>query len=259
MPELPDLQVFSHNLSKLLKGKTVKEVNVPTSKKLNVPVKKLQQSLEDQKLKKVERVGKELHFEFGNGEVLGLHLMLRGQLHLFEKKNTNKNTIISLLFDDDTGLAMTDGFKAATPTLNPEERDTVDALSPDMNAAFLEEQLSGTKSAVKNVLLDQQVIRGIGNAYADEILWEAGISPFSAANKIPKAKVKALAKAIKEVLQKAEKQILKEHPDIISGEIRDFMAIHNPKKTESPTGGEILHKAVGGRKTYYTEEQELYQ
>jgi formamidopyrimidine-DNA glycosylase len=259
MPELPDLQVFSRNLSKLLKGKTVKEVSVPHSKKLNVPVKKLRQSLEEQELKKVERVGKELHFEFGNGEVLGLHLMLRGQLHLFEKKNANKNTVISLLFDDDTGLVMTDGFKAATPTLNPEERDTVDALSPDMNAAFLEEQLSATKSAVKNVLLDQQVIRGIGNAYADEILWEAGISPFSAANKIPKAKVKALAKAIKAVLQKAEKQILKEHPDIISGEVRDFMAIHNPKKTESPTGGKILHKAVGGRKTYYTEEQELYE
>ncbi|HEY0608406.1 MAG TPA: DNA-formamidopyrimidine glycosylase family protein [Chitinophaga sp.] len=259
MPELPDLQVFSRNLSKLLKGKTVKEVSVPNSKKLNVPVKKLQQSLEEQELKKVERVGKELHFEFGNGAILGLHLMLRGQLHLFEKKNANKNTIISLLFDDDTGLAMTDGFGAATPTLNPEEQDAIDALSPDMNAAFLEEQLSGTKAAVKNVLLDQQIIRGIGNAYADEILWEAGISPFSASNKIPKPKVKALAKAIKEVLQKAEKQILKSHPDIISGEVRDFMAVHNPKKKQSPTGSEIQHKAVGGRKTYYTEEQELYE
>ncbi len=75
-------------------------------------------------------MGKELHFEFGNGEVLGLHLMLRGQLHLFEEKNSNKNTIISLLFDDDTGLAMTDGFKAATPTLNPEERDTPGCFIP---------------------------------------------------------------------------------------------------------------------------------
>lgn len=259
MPELPDLQVFSRNLTKLLKGKTVKEVTVPNNKKLNVPVKTLKKSLEGQELKKIERVGKELHFIFGNGEVLGLHLMLRGQLHLFEKKNPNKHTIITLLFDDDTGLAMTDGFGAATPTLNPEERDTVDALSPDMNAAFLKEQLSGTKAAVKNILLDQQVIRGIGNAYADEILWKAGISPFSASNKIPAAKVKTLAKAIKDVLQKAEKQILKEHPDIISGEIRDFMIIHNPHKSHSPGGASIQHKAVGGRKTYYTEEQELFE
>lgn len=259
MPELPDLQVFSRNLNKLLKGKTVKEVTVPNSKKLNVPVKSLQKSLEQQKLKKIARVGKELHFEFSNGDVLGLHLMLRGQLHTFEKKNDHKHTVIALLFDDDTGLAMTDGFGQATPSLNPEERDAVDALSPDMNAAFLKEQLSSTKASVKNVLLDQQIIRGIGNAYADEILWEAGISPFSAANKIPAPKVKALAKAIKDVLQKAEKQILKSHPDIISGEVRDFMAIHNPKQTHSPTGAAIEHKAVGGRKTYYTEEQELFE
>lgn len=257
MPELPDLQVFSRNLTKQLKGKTVKDVTV-SSKKLNVPAKTLQKSLEGQELKKIERVGKELHLTFGNGEVLGLHLMLRGQLFIFEKKNTHKHTVIALLFDDDSGLAMVDGFGQATPTLNPEDREAVDALSPDMNAAFLKEQLSGTKAAVKNILLDQHIIRGIGNAYADEILWEAGISPFSAANKIPPPKVKALAKAIQSVLKKAEKQILKTHPDIISGEVRDFMAIHNPRKTHSPTGGEILHKSVGGRKTYYTDEQELF-
>ncbi len=73
---------------------------------------------------------------------------------------------------------------------------------------------------------------------------------FSAANKIPKAKVKALAKAIKEVLQKAEKQILKEHPDIISGEVRDFMAIHNPgrKHIALPEVRDNT-RLVGGRKT----------
>jgi formamidopyrimidine-DNA glycosylase len=258
MPELPDLQVFSRNLTKMLKGKTVNAVTVPNSKKLNVPVKSLQKSIEGQELKKIERVGKELHLTFGNGEVLGLHLMLRGQLHTFEKKNPHKHTIIALLFDDDTGLAMTDGFGQATPTLNPEENEAIDALSEEMNATFLKEQLSGTKAAVKNLLLDQHIIRGIGNAYADEILWEAGISPFSASNKIPATKVKVLAKAIKDVLHKAEKQILKSHPDIISGEVRDFMAIHNPKKTHSPGGGTIRHKAVGGRKTYYTDEQELF-
>ncbi len=258
MPELPDLQVFSRNLTKMLKGKTVKDVTVPNSKKLNVPVKSLQKSIEGQTLEKIERVGKELHLTFSNGEVLGLHLMLRGQLHTFEKKNQHKHTVIALLFDDDGGLAMTDGFGQATPTLNPEESEAIDALSEKMNATFLKEQLSGTKAAVKNLLLDQHIIRGIGNAYADEILWEAGISPFSASNRIPAPKVKALAKAIKDVLRKAEKQILKSHPDIISGEVRDFMAIHNPKKTHSPSGSAIQHKAVGGRKTYYTDEQELF-
>jgi formamidopyrimidine-DNA glycosylase len=68
-----------------------------------------------------------------------------------------------------------------------------------------------------------------------------------------------LLKSIKRVLQKAEKSILKSHPDIISGEVRDFMFIHNPNKGESPHGSDIKVKKVGGRKTYFTEEQKLFK
>ena len=120
-------------------------------------------------------------------------------------------------------------------------------------------RLAKSKAVVKSVLLDQHIIRGIGNAYADEILWDAGISPFSISNKIPAAEVKALMKSIKSVLQHAEKSIVKSHPDIISGEIRDFMLIHNSKKDKSPTGAPIQVKSVGARKTYYTDEQKLFR
>lgn len=259
MPELPDLQVFSKNLTKRLSGKKVKVITVPNSKKLNVTVKKLKESLEGKVLDNVLRVGKELHFQFKGGDVLALHLMLRGQLHVFEHKNDNRFTIIELLFVDDSGIAMTDYQGAATPTLNPDERDTVDALSDEMNFSFLKETLRKKKSVIKNVLLDQKVVRGIGNAYADEILWEAGISPFSISNKIPDDKIKALTKSIKGVLKSAEKNILKTHPEIISGEVRDFLNIHNSKKTQSPKGAAIKHKVVGARKTYYTDEQEMFE
>lgn len=259
MPELPDLQVFSKNLTKTFVGKTVKKVSVPNPKKLNVSVSQLKRSLEDQKLKVIARVGKELHFKFQNDEVLGLHLMLRGKLHAFEEKNTQKYTIIELLFSDNSGLALADFQGQATPTLNPEPRDAPDALSDDVDLAFLRSQLSKSKAAVKNLLLDQHVIRGIGNAYADEILWDAGISPFSISSKIPDAEVKSLLKSIKSVLKNAEKSILKSHPDLISGEIRDFLLIHNSKKENSPSGASIQTKTANGRKTYYTDEQTLYK
>ena len=236
MPELPDLQVFSKNLTKTFVGKTLKKISVPNAKKLNVSVSKLKSSLENQKLVGIKREGKELHFEFKDGDVLGLHLMLRGKLHQFEEKNTQKYTIIELFFTDNSGLALTDFQGQATPTLNPEAREAPDALSKEFNLAFLKTRLAKSKAVVKSVLLDQHIIRGIGNAYADEILWDAGISPFSISNKIPEAEVKALLKSIKSVLQHAEKSIVKSHPDIISGEIRDFMLIHNSKKDKSPTG-----------------------
>jgi formamidopyrimidine-DNA glycosylase len=154
---------------------------------------------------------------------------------------------------------MTDYQGQATPTLNPKPHDGVDALSADVNFKFLKEKLQKKKAAIKNVLLDQHFIRGIGNAYVDEILWEAGISPFSSAGKIPDTHLKALDKAIKKVLKNAEKNIRKANPDIISGEIRDFLNIHNAKKSHSPTGGKIKVKASGARKTYYTDEQELFE
>ena len=256
MPELPDLQAFSHNLDKKLAGKTVKDVIVHNAKKLNVTAKELQDKLEKQQLKTIYRDGKELHIKFSDGDVLGLHLMLHGKLFLFEGKNANKYSIIELVFTDDTGLVLTDFQGIATPTLNPDEKDAPDAME-DNAATHLQEKLSRTKTNVKTVLLDQKIIRGIGNAYADEILWDAKISPFSASNKIPADKVKDLVKSIHSVLKNAEKQIIKANPDIINGEMRDFMNIHNSKKKQSPTGSEILVKE-GSRKTYYTEEQELY-
>lgn len=209
MPELPDLQVFSSNLNKKLSGKIVKKIYVPEPKKLNVSETELKKGIEGQAVKDIYRVGKELHFKFENGNVLGLHLMLNGKLYLFEENNQQKNTIIELLFDDNTGLAMVDYQIQATPTLNPQPRDAVDALSNQLDFTYLKEQMSKRKASIKNLLLDQHVIRGIGNAYADEILWDAGISPFSICNKVPDAEIKKLASSIRNVLHNAEEQFLK--------------------------------------------------
>ncbi len=259
MPELPDLQVFSHNLDKELAGKKLEHLIILNKSKLKTPEKDFKKNLEKQELKKVYREGKELRFKFSNGNILGLHLMLNGNMYLFEKRNEHKNTIVELMFDNDTGLAMTDYQGMANATLNPEEKTSPDALSDQLDFKFLRETFSKKRTIVKTLLLDQNVIRGIGNAYADEILWHALISPFSVCNKIPEGKIKTLAKSIKTVLHDAEKQILKTHPQIISGEVRDFLKIHNAKKKESPSGAPILQKTIGGRKTYYTDEQELYQ
>ncbi|TSD67458.1 Fpg/Nei family DNA glycosylase [Inquilinus sp. KBS0705] len=257
MPELPDLQVFSHNLNKRLAGKTVKQITVHKAPKLNVTHQQLADTLQGQKLDRVYRDGKELYFKFSKGDILALHLMLNGKLFLFEGKNDNKYPIIELLFTDDSGLALTDYQGIANPTLNPEEKEAPDAIAPEAGPDYLKQRLAKTKTNVKAVLLDQKIIRGIGNAYADEILWDARISPFSVSNKIPKDKVDDLAGSIRSVLKHAEEQIIKAKPDIIAGEIRDFLNIHNSKKKHSPTGAEILMKDTG-RKTYYTNEQELF-
>ncbi|WP_432710971.1 DNA-formamidopyrimidine glycosylase family protein [Pedobacter sp.] len=255
MPELPDLQLFSRNLHQKLAGLQLNEIDVPVSGKLNVPKSTLEKAIVGHTLKSVKRDGKTLHFIFDNGHTLQLHLMLNGELVLGEE--TPKHTIISFRFSDGSKVSLTDFRKMANATLDPEPSNAPDALEVD--AEFFEALLGTKKTAIKNILLDQQLIRGIGNAYADEILWQARISPFSKADQIPKAKIKELSKAVTTVLQDAEKQLIKSHPDIISGEIRDFLKIHGAKIKESPTGAPVLMKKTGSRKTYYTDEQTLFE
>lgn len=257
MPELPDLEVFSKNLDKEFSGKTIQDVSVKVSTKLNVTEKELQKHLNKQVLSKIYRAGKELHLLFANKDILSLHLMLKGQLYIFNKTNDHSHTIIELSFTDGSGLCLTDYQSIAVPTLNPKESGAPDALSKDITTEFFKKALQ-KKTVIKKALMDQHIIRGIGNAYVDEILWHAGISPFSISSKIPETKIDGLIKAISSALKNAVKEIDKRNPGTISGESREFLDIHNSKKTHSPKGSPILTGTIASRITYYTNEQELF-
>ncbi len=256
MPELPDLQIFAKNLNSIFANKKLLQIKVVNSKKIKDKQEELSKNLEGKILKSVYRTGKELRFLFENTALLGMHLMLHGNLYLFAKKNENNFTIAEFYFDN-KGLALTDWQALAVIVLNPADKKGIDALSNELNYDYLKSVLQ-SKAKIKNLITDQDVIRGIGNAYADEILWEAKISPFSISSAISENKIHALEKAIKTVLKNAEKQILKNHPDIITGEIRDFLKIHTKGKDESPGGAIIKVDKKGGRSTYYTDEQELF-
>jgi formamidopyrimidine-DNA glycosylase len=258
MPELPDLHAFSQNLQRRLAGKQVKAVQL-NSRKANQTVDELELALKGQTIEEVFRDGKQLRLAFSNGKLLGLHLMLHGELHIVPADETVKFSVFELLLNGDEKFVLSDFQKQARPTLDPEASDVPDALSKDLDFQYLKALLGGKKAIVKNVLLDQKSIRGIGNAYADEILWHARLSPFSVSKAIPDDVIKTLLKSIRQVLEHAIKQILKEKPDIISGEVRDFLFIHQTEKQESPTGSRIEVLKAGARKTYYTKEQVLFE
>lgn len=256
MPEIPDLEVFSMNLTKMLKGKVVKRLEVPYPKKLKTGIAVLKKQVEKQSLTKIYREGKQLRLAFKNKTVLGWHLMLHGEPAIFEGKAYPKYTIIALQFTDGSGLAMTDFQGQAAVTLNPEVSEVPDAMA--VNTTYLKGIFADSKKHIKDVLMDQELVKGLGNAYTDEILYHARIAPFSIAGKIPGEKVRVLAASIKKVLKDGIKQILQHDKHLISGEYRDFMQVHHARKKETAKGVPILSKKVGSRKTYYTEEQELF-
>jgi formamidopyrimidine-DNA glycosylase len=89
----------------------------------------LKKEIEGSTLKRVYREGKELHFEFSNGNILGMHLMLKGGLEILQGKNDKKNTIVEMHFDNGNILVLTDFQGVANITLNPVVKDSPDALS----------------------------------------------------------------------------------------------------------------------------------
>ena len=256
MAELPDLTVFSHILTRRFKGKTVQAVVVSKTRKLNVSAEKLKSALEGKELKEVIREGKTLQFHFSGDQVLGLHLMLRGELVALENEDTPRFQIAAIRFKNGEGFAVIDLQKQATLTLQPQKVDMPDALG--LEAAYFSELLKKKRTVIKTLLMDQKVMRGIGNSYADEILYHAGVSPFSIAKAIPEKAVNKLFKSIKQVLENAIQDIGEANGDELKGELKDFMTVHSQKLEKTAKGEPINNDKIGGRTTYYTDSQELF-
>ena len=87
MPELPDVEVFSRNLNKIFAGQRLAKIKIVTGKKLQNTASQFSKALKGKILKRIYRSGKEMRFEFDDGRLLGLHLMLTGDIFVFEKKN----------------------------------------------------------------------------------------------------------------------------------------------------------------------------
>ena len=256
MPELPDIAVFSKNLDKYFAGEKLTKIKVVNGKKLADTQQKLSKNLEGKTLKKIYRSGKEMRFEFSDGTILGLHLMLTGDIFIFKNKNDHHSTIVEMIFEGDHALALTDRMRNAYIVLDPVDKKGRDAYELDF--AYLKEAFH-RKTNIKNILLDQDTIRGIGNGYSDEILWETRISPYSVASAIPDEKIKELVRVIPKLLKEATDKIDKAYPNRINDEVKEFHKIHSKTKTVSPTGKEIMIDTKGLRKTYYTDEQILYK
>lgn len=255
---MPDLEVFSSNLNRKLKGKQLKAVQFFRGAVNQGSASNIRKAIEKETIVKVYREGKELRFTFGKNRVLGLHLMLHGKMEWIESNVVPKHALAIFHFGNELTLAVSDYQRKAGFRLNPPISEVPDALHSRVNISFWRQALQ-SKRAIKSLLIDQHVIRGIGNAYADEILWAARISPKSVANEIPLKNIKRLNSSVKKVLKNAVSVIKKSSRGIIGEEVRDFLLIHHPDKKLSPTGKKIEIITIGGRKTYYTNEQELFK
>ena len=259
MPELPDLEVAAENLQERLHGKHVSDVKVLRPKRVRASEQELRKALKGAKIEKVRREGKELRIDFSGGNTLGIHLMLNGEMVIAEKGEEAKYVTMDLQLSDRSTLAITDRQAWVTVELNPESSDVPDALGRNFTLKYFLDQTHRKPSLpIKMLLVDQDVVQGIGNAYSDEILWHAKVDPESKVNDLSEDVRKKIFHEIPKVLKQAIKDMKKAHPGMINGEPREHLAVHNNGLDKSPTGKPILTKDVKGKKSYYTKEQKLY-
>jgi formamidopyrimidine-DNA glycosylase len=260
MPEVPELNIVGITLQKKFKGQKFKRIEILWKKRVKASEEEFNEALQGSTLKSVDRNGKELHLHFDNGNVLGIHMMLTGKMILLPTDLSLRNPIFELTFDNGSGIIVLDGMGQAKPILNPEVPPIPDIMGDDFTEEYLAKVLSKTSIKVKDAIQRQDWIRGIGNAYADEILWHCKISPFSASKNIPQDKVKDLYNSIRTVTRDATEELakLKTNDDVFVMENNDHRFVHNPKRKTSPEGEPIQSAKMGNTKAYYTESQVQY-
>ncbi|MFT7688750.1 MAG: formamidopyrimidine-DNA glycosylase [Candidatus Azotimanducaceae bacterium] len=210
MPELPEVETTRRGIEPHLKNRTVKSVLV-RQEQLRWPVSpELGQALTGQKVQGVDRRGKYLFLETASGRVM-IHLGMSGSLRVLDDSvEAEKHDHIDVVFDNKRLLRFRDPRRFGSVFWLPgtDGHTLIDSLGPEpLNAEFDGEYLfdrsRGRKVAIKQFLMTSQIVVGVGNIYANEALFSAGIHPTKPAGKVSKKKMTVLVEAVKIILAKA--------------------------------------------------------
>lgn len=214
MPELPEVEVTRRGISPYLEGKMVLGV-VMRTKGLRWPFPaNLAEKITGHVIRAVTRRGKYLLIEFAHGTMI-IHLGMSGHLHILPLSTpVKKHDHFDLLLEDRL-MRLNDPRRFGAVLWH--ERGTteehallgklgVEPLEPEFSGRFLYEKTRNRKAAIKQVLLSGGLVVGVGNIYASESLFQAGIHPATPANRIGIARYEKLAQAIRRVLTTAIEQ-----------------------------------------------------
>ena len=228
MPELPEVEVLKQSLDKKIKFQKINKVLVRNRNlRFKVP-KNFESFLKNKKIYKISRKSKYLIFHLNNNSFLIIHLGMSGTIHLVSKKNYYKNTNTS--FYSSSSLPVKHNhilifFKKYQIIYNdPRRFGFIKILKNKKNLEFffrnvgpepfnkkfkisyLYSYLRGKKKNIKSFLLDQKFISGIGNIYANEILFYCKINPFKQAKNLTKTEIEKIKYFSKLILSRAIKK-----------------------------------------------------
>ena len=236
MPELPEVEIVRKSLNKKISGKIINEVRVK-NRNLRIKISKnFEEKLKRKKIKKIGRFSKYIIIYFTDCSYCVIHLGMSGTIHLLntysKKKFTNTSFYhsphlpkkhnhveirfndLKLIYNDPRRFGYILFINSKTELLNKFKKFGPEPFSKNFNINYVKTYFKNKKKNIKNFLLDQNFVSGIGNIYASEILFECKINPLISADLLKKEQIDKIIKQSKKVLKKS----------IIKGgsSIRDF-------------------------------------
>lgn len=283
MPELPEVETIRIGLKQLLPGAVVKSVFVETDKSFPNAKADVNRFLINSKVTDVRRRAKVLLIDFDSGYTLVTHLKMTGQVVYVRndrqgrfgaghpndslvKELPDRSTRVTIEFDA-AKLFFNDqrkfGWMRLLPTVEVQNLDFFRKVGPEPLSAdftakqFIERIRRRRNTNIKAVLLDQTVVAGIGNIYADESLWGAKIHPTTLVKDLSDARLKKLFTEVQYVLNLAIEKGGSTDKNYVNAEGKkgsylDFARVFRREKLPCPRCGTVIEKTrVAGRGTHF--------
>ena len=277
MPELPEVEVVTRSLKRTIKNQKIIKITV-NNRNLRFRLEKnFEHILKNKIIKKIERKSKYIVFDFDNHFYVILHLGMSGTLHIPSKKKITNLSFYSnpilpkkhnhviidfkkfkLIYNDPRRFGY---FKILNSKYEFDKYFTrigPEALDKSFNLIYLKGKIKNRKKNIKNFLLDQKIVSGIGNIYANEILFQSQISPMKSVKKLTLTDLNKIIKFSRITLKNAIK--------FGGSSIRDFKSISgdggsfqtkfkvynrdNQKCSKSKCDGIIKKKYISNRSTF---------
>jgi formamidopyrimidine-DNA glycosylase len=252
MPELPDITVYIEALQQRLLGARLQSTRISHPfllRSFDPPI----DSLYGRRVVSIERVGKRIAVEFEGDHWWVLHLMIAGRLHWIPAgaPAPKRAALAAFIFDTGTLTLTEAGTKRRASLFVFRSREQLAGHDPGglevLEASFEEFQarLVAENHTLKRALTDPRTFSGIGNAYSDEILHRAGLSPIALTQKLDEASQRRLYEAVKEVLlewtQRLRAQAGEGFPEKVTA-FRPEMAVHGRFGKKCPVCGTAVQR-----------------
>ncbi len=261
MPEIPDLEGYRAYVNKRLPGLRVEAAVVTIPIVVRAAKEEFAAALGGAVLEPVERRGKYLLFPFQGRPTLVVHPMLTGRFQYCppqEKRRAKTAFVLGLengqelrYYDERLmGKAYLAREGELAQKLPRWSEMGPDAMSPELTEEAFVRRLKGYRGQIKNVLTTEQCLAGIGNAYSDELLWEAGIHPYRKRTELSDEALGRLYGAMRSVMEWATPIVTErmEVEGLPSGHYRDHLRVHRRGGQPCPRCGSAISEITAGQR-----------